>query len=175
MNPNWHWNTWHGEKYSVCTLVCFALWPAAFETQGRRKSEMHRMTPDWTWTLNSRSSSFTDTCVHTFEAQILVHFALESAFFKTQGHRKLEMHWVTPNWTWTLNSQKYSIYTKYLAQRPKLWPVSLYDYPFSEIPGHQKRDVHRMTPNWTWTLDSQKYPVYTKDLTPRPKFWSVSF
>ncbi len=29
-----------------------------------------------------------------------------------QGRRKWEMHWMPPNWTWTLNSRKYSIYTK---------------------------------------------------------------
>ena len=32
-----------------------------------------------------------------------------------------------PNWTWTLNSQKYPVYTDYLHQRPKFWSVSLYD------------------------------------------------
>ncbi len=31
-----------------------------------------------------------------------------------------------PNWTWTLNSQKYSIYTKYLHVRPKFCSVSFY-------------------------------------------------
>ncbi len=35
------------------------------------------------------------------------------------GHRKSEMHRMTPKWIWTLNSQKYSICTEYLCQRPK--------------------------------------------------------
>ncbi len=30
----------------------------------------------------------------------------------------------------TLNSQKYSIYTKYLPLGPKFWSISLYDLPF---------------------------------------------
>ena len=37
---------------------------------------------------------------------------------------------MTPNWTWTFNSQKYSIHTKYLPLRPIFWSVSLYNYPF---------------------------------------------
>ncbi len=38
-------------------------------------------------------------------------FDLRSAVFKIQVHWKSEMHRMTPNWTWALNSQKYSIYT----------------------------------------------------------------
>ena len=34
---------------------------------------------------------------------------------------------MTPNRTWTLNSQKYPIYTKYLTLRSKFWSGSLYD------------------------------------------------
>ena len=36
---------------------------------------------------------------------------------------KLEMHRMTPSWTWRLNSQKYSIYTKYLPLSPKFHPL----------------------------------------------------
>ncbi len=35
-----------------------------------------------------------------------------------------------PNWTWTLNSQKYPIYTKYSPPRSTFWSVSLYDQHF---------------------------------------------
>ncbi len=64
------------------------------------------------------------------EAQILVRFALRLAVSEIQGLQKSEMHRVTPNWTWTLNSQKYSIYTKYLPLRSKFWSVSLYEQWF---------------------------------------------
>ncbi len=71
----------------------------------------------------------------TPEAQILVRFALwltvsEIHFVHVKGHQKSEMHRMTPNWTWTLSSQTYSIYTKYLPLRPKVSSVLLYDHPF---------------------------------------------
>ncbi len=58
-------------------------------------------------------------------AQILVRFALRLAVSETQhvqGGRKSEMHRMIPNWTWTLNSQKYSMYTKYLPWCPNFGP-----------------------------------------------------
>ncbi len=36
------------------------------------------------------------------------------------------MHRVTPNWTWTLNSQKHPMWTKYLPLTSKFWSISLY-------------------------------------------------
>ena len=83
------------------------------------------------------------------------------------------MHRVTPNWTWTLNSQKYSIYTKDLPQRPKFWVRFTLCVAVSEIQCQQNMEMHRMTPNWTWTFDSQKYTVYMTYLPLGPKFWSV--
>ena len=35
---------------------------------------------------------------------------------------KIEMHQMTPSWTWTLNNQQYSIYTKYLPWDPNFGP-----------------------------------------------------
>ncbi len=32
---------------------------------------------------------------------------------KIQGHQKLEMHWMTPNWPWTLNNDKYSALSRH--------------------------------------------------------------
>ncbi len=58
----------------------------------------------------------------TLEAQILVRFALRLAVSETQhvqDGQKSEMQRMTLNLTWALNSQKYSIYTKYLPLRPK--------------------------------------------------------
>ncbi len=43
----------------------------------------------------------------------------------TRGRRKSEMHRMTPNWIWTLNSQKFSICTKWLPLRSKFLSVSL--------------------------------------------------
>ncbi len=59
-------------------LVCFALQlhVALSEIQGNQKSEMHQMTPNWTWTLNSQKYLFTP------EAQILVPLALRTAVSK---------------------------------------------------------------------------------------------
>ena len=60
------------------TLVHFALRLAVSEihVQGGQKSEMHRMTPNWTWTLNSQKYSTGIHWILNPEAQILVHFAL---------------------------------------------------------------------------------------------------
>ncbi len=38
----------------VQIFVVFSLWLAVSKIQGQRKSEMHRVTPKWTWTLNSQ-------------------------------------------------------------------------------------------------------------------------
>ena len=56
---------------------------------------------------------------------MFVRFALWLAVSKIQGRQKSEMHRVTPNWTWTVNSQKYPIHTKYSPPRSKFWSVSL--------------------------------------------------
>ncbi len=74
------------------------------------KWEIHRMTPNWILTLNSQmNSTYTKYLLNT-EVHIFVRFALRLAFSEIQGCQKSEMHWVTLNWTWTLNSQRYSIY-----------------------------------------------------------------
>ncbi len=44
-----------------------------------------------------------------------------------------------------LYSQKYSIYIKYLAMRPKFWSVSLYGYPFP------KYSMYKVTKNRKYT------------------------
>ncbi len=55
----------------------------------------------------------------TPESQHLVRFALGLAVSEiqhVQGLWKMEMHRMTPNWSWTLNSQKYPTYTYPEAQ-----------------------------------------------------------
>ncbi len=44
--------------------------------------------------------------------QIFVRFALRLAISEIQGRQKWEKHRMTPDWTWTLNSQKHSVYIK---------------------------------------------------------------
>ncbi len=51
-------------------------------------------------------------------------------FLRYKVVRKSEMHQMTPNWTWTLNSQNYPVYTKGLPQGPTFWSVLLYDQRF---------------------------------------------
>ena len=65
----------------------------------------------------------------TPEVHILPRFALRLAVPETQGRQKLKMH---RNWTWTLNSQKYTMYTMYTntISRDHFFSVSLYDWPF---------------------------------------------
>ncbi len=58
------------------------------------------------------------------------NFAPFRSTIKIQGCRKSETHRMTPTWTWTLNSQKYSVYTKYLPMRRKFCSVSLFDQRF---------------------------------------------
>ena len=55
-----------------------------------------------------------------------------SRFWGTRSP-KSEMHRMTPNWTF--NSQKYSVHTKYLSLRSKVWSVSLYDQRFLDDGG----------------------------------------
>ena len=46
------------------------------------KSEVYRMTPNWTWTLNSQNTLYMYTLNTTSEAQILVRFTLQPAVSK---------------------------------------------------------------------------------------------
>ena len=147
--------------------------------QGRRKSEMHRMTPNWTWTLNYQKYPIYTLSIYPWYPKFGPFGHTVSRFWDAICTRspKIGNAPNDPNWTWTLNSQKYSIYTKY-SLRPKFWSVSLYNELFTRynihVQGHQKSEKQRMTPNWTWTLNIQKYSIYTKYLPMRPRFWSVS-
>ncbi len=116
MAANGTW-TLNSQKYTLNTythaevrmLVRFVVWLAVSEIKGRQKSEMHQMSPNWTWTLNSQKYSIYTTYLFTAEAWILVRFALRVTGSRIQGRQKLEIHWITPNWIWTLNSQKYHV------------------------------------------------------------------
>ncbi len=83
---------------------------------------------------------------------------------------KLEVHWMTPNWTWILNSQKYSIYTKCLPLRPKFLSVS---FTISRFRDTTCTRLSKMTPNWTWMFDSQKYSTFVYTLN--TYLWGPNF
>ncbi len=91
---------------------------------------------------------------------MLVQFALRPAVSEMQDCQKSGVHRMTPNWTWTLNSQKYPIYTKDLPSEAPILVRFTPRLAVSEIQGRQKSEVHRMIRNWTWTFSSQKYPIY---------------
>ena len=106
-----------------------------------------------------------------------MRFALRLTVCKIQhiqGWRKSERHQMTSNWTWKLNSQKYSIYTEYLSLRPKFWSVLLYDWPFSRYRMYKVAaeisEMHRMSPTVLEHLTIKSTP-YTLNTYPRgPNF-----
>ena len=79
---------------------------------------------------------------------------------------------MTPNWTWTLNNQKHSMYTKHLYQRPKFWSFRSTTSRF-QIQSFQKSEMHWVTSDLLWTLNIKMSPVYTKYLPLRHIFCSV--
>ncbi len=161
-------------------LVHFALQPLVFEIQGRWKLEMHGIAPNWTpnnqmYFLSTeyfpQRPKFWSALLYDYP--FLTYKVVKNwkwlAVSEIQGSQKLEMHQMTPNWTWTHNGQKYSIYTKYLPLSPNLVHFALW-LAVPEIQGRQKSEVYQMIPNLTLTLNNQKYSVYTKYLPRRPNF-----
>ncbi len=73
-------------------------------------------------------------------------FRSTTSRFQDTTLSKIEMN---PNWSWTLNTLKYSVYryTKYLPLRPKFWSVLLYDQRFSRY----KVDGTRKCTEWLQT------------------------
>ena len=73
---------------------------------------------------------------------------------------------MTPNWTWTLNSQRYSTYTKCLPLRPNFGRFRSTISRFRDTRS-SKKEMPRMTPNWTSTLYSPfKSTMYTWNTYP---------
>ncbi len=80
---------------------------------------------------------------------------------------------MTPNWIWTLNTQNYSVYIKYLPQRSKFWCVLLYDYPFPRYNTYKVGENRKCT-EWPQTeLDDSavKSTLYTLNTYP----WGPNF
>ncbi len=122
---------------------------------------MHRMTLNWTWTLNSQKYLLTP------EAQILVRFPLRLAVSVIQHVQRWAKIRNAPNDPKmnlsTLQSKVLYIHLVLTSEvqilvRFALW---LAVSEIQHVQGQRKSEMHRMTPNWTWTLNSQKYSLYT--------------
>ncbi len=94
---------------------------------------------------------------------------VEVLFWISYGAQKIMiwMHRITPEYSWTLKGQMYSVYIKYL-------PPSCSHFCDTILLKIRKSEMHRMTPDWSEALNSQNYPVNIKYLLPTPKFSSVS-
>ena len=93
-------------------VVCFALWQAVSEIQGRRKSEMHRMTPNSTWTLKESKLP----CIHSRGPNFGLFRSTISNF---QGTKSPKIG---------LSLQVLYIHLVLTHDHgPKFWSVSLYD------------------------------------------------
>ncbi len=67
--------------------------------QGQWKSKMHRMTPDWTWTLNSQKYSL--YILNTpLSPKILVRFALQLAVSEIE-YVQVAKNWKCTEWPQT--------------------------------------------------------------------------
>ncbi len=126
-------------------LVRFALQLAVSEIQhvhGRRKSKMHRK-----WPKTELKHITAKSTVYMLLSKYLPlrpkfspFRSMISPFRDTTCTRsgKSEMHRMTPNWTWTLGSQKNSVYTKHvILVRFALWLA------LSAIQCRQKSEIHR--------------------------------
>ena len=100
-------------------------------------------------------------------------FALRPTVVEIQGCPKSEMHRMTSEWPWTLNSQRYHLYSKYERLKPTFWSVSLYAHPFSRYKVDENRKYRKCTA-WPQTDPEHltvKSTTYTLSAYPRgPNF-----
>ncbi len=109
---------------------------------------MYRMTSEWPWILNSEEYYVYTKLVPTLVRSISLY---DQTFFRYNiaEHRKCT------EWPQNcLTCQTYSINTKHLTMRNKLWSISLaYDQAFSRYKVVEKKaEMHQMTHGWPWTL-----------------------
>ena len=82
--------------------------------------------------------------------------------FRNTWSPKIKMHWMTPKWSWTLNSQKYSIYTKYLPLRPKFcFTLKLAVSEIQHAPGLWKSETAPNDPKLNLAVKSTLYVLNT--------------
>ncbi len=91
-------------------------WPKIFiKLKIKKKSEMHWITPECPWTLNSQSVPIY-TLISTTESQICALFAVRPTVFEIQDcckPEKSDMYGMTSDWPLTLRSQYYLVYTEF--------------------------------------------------------------
>ncbi len=128
ITPEWLWALNGQNLYTLYTytldtypqgpnFICFTLRPAACDIQScrnRKRSE---------WPETELEHLTIEGTLHTLNAYPRgpnFHlFALHLGILEIQCCRKSEMHWMTSDWLWTLNCQKWLGYINYLALRPK--------------------------------------------------------
>ena len=73
------------------------------------------MTSNWPWIFNSQKHSVHTTGKYIYlplEAYMLACSTRRTA--ELQGCWNSEMHWMTSDWPWTFNRQKYPVQSMYL-------------------------------------------------------------
>ncbi len=91
----------HPYPSATCRFRDTSLW----------KIGMHWVTSDWPWTINCQKYPVSTEYLPP-EAESVIRFALQPAFFEIQGCEKSEMHWMSREWPQTLNCLKYLVYTE---------------------------------------------------------------
>ena len=118
----WHW-TLQGQRYDIDVLISQSLkfhpiflhdqtfWDTKLSIIGHAPNDLKMI-----WTFNRETSPVSIKYnVPTSEVQFFVCIALQPSVFKVPGCWKSEiseMYWMTSDWLWNLNSQKYLIYIK---------------------------------------------------------------
>ncbi len=159
MISEWPWKL-YSQKYPACTNYSpprSKFWPLSLHdklflrykvVENWKNGKCTKLPQNELEHLTIKSNLYT---LVTPKAQILVFFTIRPPIFKVQGCRKSEksqMHRMTSEWLWTLNSQNYHVFKLAFAYKAQI----LTSRP--------------------WKLYGLKYPVYTKDLPLWPKFWS---
>ncbi len=131
--PNWHWIL-NSQRYFIYarylpqTLKFSAVlhndWLFTwYKVVKNRKCTGHHQTER----EHLRVKSFLYTLSIYLGGPNFSPFCLMASGFQDERSPKIGNTPNNPNWTWTLNSQIYCLYTKHLPLRPKFWSISLYD------------------------------------------------
>ncbi len=144
--------------------VRFALRPSLFEIQGYWKSEMHQMTPEWSWALYCQKYPVFSKC---WTQKPKFH----SVSFYDQPFSRYNVveNWKCTGWPQNdlkhLTDNSYPLHTKYspeaqISLRFALQPTIL------QMLGCWKSEMNRMTPDWPYNpLTVQSIP-YTLNSHP---------
>ncbi len=92
--------------------------------------------------------------------------------FRVTGHFT-QVHWMTPNWPWTLKGQRYPIYMLNYPWLPNFTPFSSSKASRFWVTGHLEASAPN-DPKITLNTERSKVPMFMLQLPPSPKFHSVS-